>query len=631
MAENTNKTMGDEQEVEVGSTASVIHASADDLNAIDLDKVLEGFDRADEYALEQTLGVAAKAAADEGNTAQVRGYQLLMFLCSFSLKVEDPGEPFGARFVGPEGRSYMASDFRGEQNAALAEMAEGIKHPALRARVADVVWYNDRKQGAAAAAAIAGYSETIRHRLDGTYAPRFKDLSSIIDLVKLLERALQIAAMSRKAREIPEILRASFVALYERARDTGQYVAFEQVAGLGISYAMTEWSRVAPDAEKLAEGGSGSEYPMAVRGVWNLAAQGYAKIGDEVAKSRCQERSVQETLKMREQVGSAAAQAHWTRQAIGELRAAGGFKDRIAELRRELRELQDASLDEFGQFSITLDFTQERQGTIEVFEGLTLPDVLLQFALLVQVPKQDDLRQQALSSRKDSFFSSLFGSSYSDREGKTVAETSAGTFGGEPDEAWFKEQYLQFLDFRRHLAVGGFIEPARHTVMVRFPLEVRHFAAIAQMSPFVPPEHNQLFALGFARFFQGDAASAAYLLIPQLENSLRYVMLNGGRETSKIKTDLLQEDRSLSGMLGSLRTEMDEIFGADIVNEIELLFHYSPGPQLRHEMAHGKISAGACHHATVVYACWMIYHLTCLPLVKGWKEWVAPAIEQTAL
>src|SRR3546814_16738606 len=117
---------------------------------------------------------------------------------------------------------------------------------------------------------------------------------------------------------------------------------------------------------------------MAVQGVWDLAAQGYAKLGDDDAKRRCQERSVDETLRMREQVNSASAQAYWTRKAIGELRIAGGFTDRIAKLRAELSGLQAETLDEFGQVRIPLDLTKERKGTIELFWGLTLPDLLRQ-------------------------------------------------------------------------------------------------------------------------------------------------------------------------------------------------------------------------------------------------------------
>jgi hypothetical protein len=84
------------------------------------------------------------------------------------------------------------------------------------------------------------------------------------------------------------------------------------------------------------------------------------------------------------------------------------------------------------------------------------------------------------------------------------------------------------------------------------------------------------------------------------------------------------------GVIAREFTELEEILGADLVNELDLLFNHRPGPAFRHEMAHGKMSVGACYHPSGIYACWLIYHLTCLPLIRHWKETVAPAIEQAA-
>lgn len=622
--------MSDEDQ-QAGVAQAALLASAADLASLDLGSTLADLERADDHALEQALDLAAKNAATRADAAAERGYRLLSIMCTFHLRVEDQGETWGPRWQGPEGRSYTASDFRGEQTTILAHMVGAIENPALRARVADVVWYNDRKRGDAAVLAVEAYCELIERRLDGTYVRRFADSDdNILDLVDWMHRALQIVAISRKRGEMPDVVPRVFEPLYVRAKTAGQYVAYVKIARLGLQYELVDWDRVAPDAERLAERRAGGDYPMAVQGAWDLAAQGYSKLGDETAKRRCHERSVDETLRMREQVGSASARAYWTRKAIGELRTARGFKERIDQLRGELRDLQDASLDEFGQFTIPMDLSTERQGTIELFEGLTLPDVLLQFALLATSPTVEELREQALESRKKSFFGSLFGGSYSDHEGKTIAETPATGLDEEPGEDWFKEQSLQYLDLWRHQIVAGFIEPARRTVMLRFPLEDRHFEPIASMSPFVPRGHEHLFALGFARFWQGDYASAAHLLIPQLENSLRFVLLNANRESSKMKPDLLQEDRSLSGLLQWLRPELEGIFGADLVNEIDLLFNHRPGPALRHDMAHGKMSAGACYHPSAVYGCWLTYKLACLPLVRHWKDKVAPAVEQAA-
>lgn len=631
MAKKTNGTHSEKEVTNDGLLPPVLIASENDFATIKLEEILAEVNSSDAYLMEQALGHAMKAAERADNTNEARAYQLLMIICTIHLRVDDPSEPWGATYLGSERRTYAASDFRGDQNAALASIVDRIGHSALRAKIADIVWYNDRSQGTAAATAISAYCDVINRRLNGTLAHELRENESVLDSVDLLERALHIASMALRHREIPENVLLAFEAVYARAYERGQFVAFERVATLGVNFALVDWIKVAPDAKKLADERSGSDYPMAIQAVWNLAARGYMKIGDEDSKRECLEKSVEETLRMRQQVSSAAAQAYWTRKAIGELRAARGFQKRISELRKELRELQDASLDEFGQFTIPLDVTQERQGTIEIFEGLTLPDVLLHLAFLASSPKLEQLKCEALELRSKSLFSSLFSGSYSDHEGKTVAETPPGKIGGEPSDAWLKEQYLQIMRIRMHQLVLGCIEPARHTIMARFPMEIRHFFAITQMSPFVPPGHEHIFSLGFARLIQGDATSAAYLLIPQLENSLRHVMLNASRETSKIKPDLLQEDRSLSGMLGSLRPELEEVFGADIVNEIDLLFHHSPGPRLRHEMAHGKVSAGYCYQPTVIYATWLIYRLTCLPLKNHWKDFVAPAIEQAGL
>ncbi|MDE0880220.1 MAG: DDE-type integrase/transposase/recombinase, partial [Sphingomonas bacterium] len=365
-----------------GQTGPELIASADDLRAIDLRTVLHDLDRADDYAAEQALSKAADAAAGAGNKAAERGYRLLMLLCTLHLRVDDPAETWGPRWQSPEGRSYTGSDFRGEQATVLGGFIDHISHPVLRARVADVVWYNDRSQRGAVSAAISAYCETIARRIDGTFSPRFEDHDdSVLEMVDLFHRALQLHALSRRREPLSQDIRTTFEALYERTGLTSQYVAFEKTAYLGIRYALAEWSRVAPEAEQLAEGRAGGDYPMAVQGIWDLAAKGYASLGDDPAKRRCQVRSVDETLRMREQVGSSSAQAYWTRKAVGELRAAGGFKDRIEVLRTELRNLQDAALDEYGQFSIPLDLSAERKGTIELFEGLTLPDILLQFAI----------------------------------------------------------------------------------------------------------------------------------------------------------------------------------------------------------------------------------------------------------
>lgn len=126
---------------------------------------------------------------------------------------------------------------------------------------------------------------------------------------------------------------------------------------------------------------------------------------------------------------------------------------------------------------------------------------------------------------------------------------------------------------------------------------------------------------------QGDYISAAHLLIPQLENSVRYVLHSASKDSSKIMPDMLQEDRTLSALIEQFRPELERIFSAPIILEIELLFVHNSGPALRHDFAHGKVPDGACFDVDVIYACWLVYRLACIPLFGIWEKQLAPAIE----
>src|SRR4051812_44004675 len=104
-------------------------ASAGDLDVIDLSTLLEPVDRADEFALERALLDAMKTAEEAGQDSPARALRLFAIVCSFHLRVEDPAQPWGPRWEGPEGRSYTANDLRGEPTRMLADYVSKIKHP----------------------------------------------------------------------------------------------------------------------------------------------------------------------------------------------------------------------------------------------------------------------------------------------------------------------------------------------------------------------------------------------------------------------------------------------------------------------------------------------------------------------
>jgi len=86
---------------------------------------------------------------------------------------------------------------------------------------------------------------------------------------------------------------------------------------------------------------------------------------------------------------------------------------------------------------------------------------------------------------------------------------------------------------------------------------------------------------------------------------------------------MTQENLTISVMLEKRRDALESVFGKAIIYEIENLFDLRAGPNLRHKLAHGMLTTGACYGHDARYACWFIFRLTCLPLFAHWERLTA--------
>lgn len=612
-----------------GENIVLEEAGIDDLHDIGLLSLLDGYSGLCNSSMWFELSKLASEASDSGNRANQRAYKLLAALCSFRMSSDDPADTWRPRWQDGEKTMLTPSKLRKDQILTLAAIIFDIGHSALRGRVADVVWSKDRSQYQAGIEAIKSYCETIKNHLGNMGNNETSNYTFIFELVNLLQRALCINASISKRNTIPDYLNDTFDSFYEFAFKRCLYVVFQRIGELAVGYKLKTWQEVARDGEMLVNTGSKKDYPEARKKVWALAALYYQKAKDIEGRRRCLEQLTHETLRMCDQVSSSAAKAAWIRQAIAELQVAGHFREWIEKLSIELRIMQQASISEMSTISVPFDLSREYEDTQTKFGKINLPEVLFRFAILEVSPAVEDLRKAALEN-KPSGLTSLFPNTlHIDREGKPITMTSSSFNADGPDDEWFKANSLTTLNIFRHTVVEAGIKPARYAVMLNFPVELRHFDAIVSLSPFIPYGHEHIFSLGFSRFWQGDFVSASYILIPQLENTLRHILVCNGRDSFKFNEGEYQEDRSLSGILDKKRSDLIAILGGDIVNEIDMLFHYKAGPSLRHKIAHGKLMAADCYSTDSVYACWFIYRLICLPILDYWKDQIAPQIELT--
>jgi hypothetical protein len=613
---------GDASDAEPGGLPFV---SVEDFRAVDVNSLLAAHPRADKFEIERIL-IAAEKEAEAENGARARVLHLLVALCSFHLLLEPEGDAFGPRLTLANGsRTAIPSDLRGEQSDVLATIAKTFDHPFLRARAAEVPYENgNRRMGRIA---IDAYAQLVTNRLNKVYASTFEENGpTVMDVVRPIERSFQINALVAKRGAVVDSLREAHSLAYARAFTDCAYFEFQMLAICGMNNRLLEPAEVAGAAVDLARAAPADAYCLAVKEVWLVAADAFERAGDAAASRDASLQAIEQTLKMCGKMGLHAARAQWIKTAIAELRSLGDCQERIGALRKELREAQEKSLDEFGQVSTRLDLAELRDATIEAFGHHEPAEAFRRVMPFLQPIEVGALKKEAIEIARRTPLRSIFSSSYADSEGKEVARGPMLDLDGEPSEDWFKEHVTRNQAPVRHATMFGELEPARQAVLANFPVQERHFVPIVTFSPFVPPSHRHIFALGFARLWQGDYVTAGHLLIPQLENAIRHVLSMAGRDSSKIEEDGIQGDRALSMLITVMKADLHAIFGEAAVWEIDALFNFRPGPAIRHEFAHGKLGWNAFYRTDTMIACWFIYYLTVLPLLERWDDLVAPNI-----
>jgi hypothetical protein len=604
-------------------------ATLADLEAVDFEAPIRSLNIADAHEFYSVYEQAFAVAHEAKDEAAQIVYRLFGQLCSMVMRPSDPGNIWGPLFTMANGtRTAIPEDFRSEQTALLAAVIGRIASPGLRARIADIAWSNNRRDGASAAAAIDAYCDSVFGLLDGSLKT-CHGRTATHEAVPALQRAMQIATATTKRSKRPEKVRTAFGLLYAAAREHRDVSVFVSVAELALSFGLRKPAEAAPELEVIAASVPADTYPLAVKRAWDLAARLYHKLNNKEARQRCLIAAIEQTLAMREQVkGAAAAEASWITDALQQLRHLEGMEDREHALEIELRRLQKASLRQMGRFEIDLQLGDTPKKITEHFATLNLSDALKGFAFLSQSRDPAQLRKEALETAKNAPLMAMMSVVHVDDEGRTESRSAGAPHEGEPDETWFRRMIGQSERLRRARTVAGAIDPARLVIQARFGIAERHFNAIVGQSAFVPDSQKPIIALGFVRLFQGDFMSATHLLIPQLEPCLRHLLKINGHDPSKRRDDSTEEDLSLGSLYLRFRAELDQILTPAIASEIDLLFNAKPGPELRHELAHGQIGAGGCFSQDVYYANWLIYRLCCLLVVQSWDELVRPQLAE---
>jgi len=595
----------------------------DELDQVSIEAPALGSEAFDPHDLAGLYRSAAAASEQEGRLTDAIVYSLVQNLLEMHFKPSDRAEPYGPLWAYGEQRSIVPADLPAELSAGLAKHAATLRQPVLRARIADVAWTANRRLGEAAAVAVEAYCESVEWLRDGAL-DRQREVGDVTDfeVVERLQRASQIAVRTQGKNPFPERL-ATLIAITRKDAFARKYLpGYAGAASLDLDFEVSPPLEIAKETETLADTLPPSRDGHLPLAILELSSQAYHAAGDTENQNRMIAAAAEYCVACSETFTTAPMlECHWLTRAIGIYGRARSQRARRNELRKRLIDVQARTLDDFAPIGHSTNISEIVKGVREKISGKPLARALRALILASQSPEPDQLKAEAEAATKRSPLSSLFSTSVLDHGGKVKFQSPGmSSASAEDTEATLRYQIIQHEDIRRGLTTKSTLDPARAVINAEHGITAEKLLPLLQASPFVEPGYEFVFAQGFARWFGGDFISAASILVPQLENAIRYILKNAGEDVSTFKNDGTQEDRSITSIFEQMRGEVSRVLGEAITYEIENLFLFRAGPSVRHGIAHGLFSAGHFYGADASYACWFIFHLCFLPLLAQWPE-----------
>jgi hypothetical protein len=592
-------------------------ASLEDFAGLDLTALLANAQTVDCHEAAVIFGTASKDADTAGRSGEARAFALLHAVCSFYFKPGEPDEPFGPMYQFGERRSAQPSDLKGEQVEILAGLASQVSHLGVRARLADVASLCDRKQHVAAALAVQTYVEIVQAGQSGSVQSRYAKLDEASsEVAQYLRRALQIGKKIGWDKTPVQEARDLVATLRSKASAKGGN-AFRRLASLDLDFRISDPAQVAKEADLLVPKAD----PEEQHALLHVAARAYGVAKDQSASEVRRLGAAEKLLEIAgTQSHSAMMEAHWLERAVAELRRLPAARETYRKAKHRLVDVQSRIIDEMQTISTSDDLSEMIESVEAAIVGKLLGEALFQFVTLSRPPDPAKLREDARKSIEEAPLSSIFASTTYDRDGRAVHRQPAGKlFDGDQGDVLLP-QIAMAEKIRRSVVVSGAIEPARQIIIQEHIIDETVVINLCARSPWVPPDRQANYVNGILHFFQGDMLAALHVLLPQLENSLRHILELHGCDTNTLKDDLTQEAMGIPQLLRNHRTTIEKIFGAAMVANIENLFDNRAGPKVRDRMAHGLLDQWDPFGPDAIYVCWLMFHLTCVPLFRQWSQ-----------
>jgi Domain of unknown function (DUF4209) len=537
-------------------------------------------------------------------------FQLLQAATSPRLKAEAIDEPLAPLAVFPDFRTVMVQDFTAEQLDLFEQIAATIQDAELRARLADIVWVR-RRNHRLGELAVHAYLESAAHLEDPINWP---------DCASRIERALRIALLLGRDKPITETVVSTIEGLLSRYDGNDPLFLSARMMELLLDHRRGDPLKYGPLAEKAAKRAASESDWHRARTYWHLAQRWHNRAKDDKSAQKTGLQFAETFVKQAEQSLSGAspsymAAVHHLEGAIQALRKLPRTATRRSALHKKLLEYQSRSLGEFKPIDVSVDISRFVKRAKDLVRGKPFIESLIALGQSSGPRKLDQIREDVKEAASQFPLQHLFPTKYFSPSGKVVGRRGSA-LPAMVDETNSAVRGLMITNVTQmqQIFAEASVVPAVEQINLEHAVSPTDFLPILLGNPFVPSGRELIYAQGLYSGLVGDYLPSTHLIVPQIENSIRFVLNSRDVVTSSYDDFGTQDEFDLNRLFDL--PALTAVFGPDLVFDLQCALTEHLGANLRNRVAHGLLSYNEFHSTQSVYLWWITLHLLCRPIER---------------
>lgn len=295
------------------------------------------------------------------------------------------------------------------------------------------------------------------------------------------------------------------------------------------------------------------------------------------------------------------------KDVVNILKTITGTEDERKNILRRIDEIEKKVISEMPVFSAKKDNSEAVKQLIRQLEVLDKEEAICYFALFIPLPERSKVEESVRKSA-DNPFSGLFPIGILGKDGKSIAKSKPIKKSGEEiDLAALQDSVekntAEFMGYFSQIMIGNTLNYIRS----KFEVEEKDIRMIIENSIAVSEDRREAYVKGIMAGFSGDFLTALYILVPQVENSVRNLAIECDEPVYNLNEDGIEELKTMHAVLelDGVKEHLDE----DFLLALKTIFCSKFGFNMRNDIAHGLLSDKQFQSYQALYTWWFVFKM----------------------